>query len=291
MFEGNSFFLMSVTLAITIPLFSCKKNEAGNYAKINGIKIYYELKGKGDALVFIHSGGFDRRIWDDQFEPLSRNYKVLRYDVRGYGKSADVTKPYSETEDLFQLLGHCRIEKAHLIGVSLGAKIAIDFTLLHPELVSGLVAVAPGLNGYPYSPADTLEIMKIVYSIKNEDGTPADKAWLNSPYNIAAMENPLIARRIELIARENSRSWLINPFFTKIPFPPAYTRLKDIRIPTLIIIGDRDVPSVKSIAQTIGSQIPGAKTIILKSVGHIPNMEKPEEFNEALLIFLKENSN
>ena len=102
-------------------------------------------------MVFLHSGGFDRRMWDDQFKAFSDNYTVIRYDVRGYGRSPAPTKPYSDDNDLFQLLRTLKVHKAHLIGLSMGGRIAIDFTLTHPDMVTSLTALAPGLSGFPFS--------------------------------------------------------------------------------------------------------------------------------------------
>jgi pimeloyl-ACP methyl ester carboxylesterase len=259
------------------------------FAKVNGTEIYYEMQGKGPATVFIHSGGFDRRIWDEQFAAFSDAYTVIRYDVRGYGKSPAPTRPYSDDDDLYQLLSFLKIEKARLVGCSLGGRIAIDFTLTHPEMVGGLVLAAPGLSGYPYGPEDSLELMKIVYSIENDDGTPAGEAWLRSAYNAPAMENPAVAARLRPIAVENSRAWLINIFFPRPPFPPAIERLPDIRVPTLLIRGDRDVPSITKIVDLLEKNVPGARKMIIPGAGHMVSVEKPAAFNSAVLEFLSKH--
>jgi pimeloyl-ACP methyl ester carboxylesterase len=206
--------------------------------------------------------------------------------VRGYGKSPAPTKPYSDDEDLFQLLKSLKIQKAHVIGLSMGGRIAIDFALTHPEMVATLIPVATALSGFPYAPEDTIELMKIVYSIQNDDGTPAGEAWLRSAYNAAAMENPAVAAKLRPLAIENSRAWLINIFFPRPPFPLAVQRLPDIRVPTLLIRGDRDVPTITKIVETLEKNIQGAKKIIIPGAGHIVNVEKPREFNSAVLDFL-----
>lgn len=257
------------------------------FAAVNGTKLYYEMKGAGQAIVFIHSGGFDRRIWDDQFNAFADRFTVIRYDVRGYGKSTPPTKPYSDDEDLYQLLSFLKVRKAHLIGMSMGGRIAIDFALTHPEMVETLIPVAPSLSGYPFSAQDTMELMKIIYSIQNDDGSPAGEAWLRSPYNAVAMANPVVAERLRPIALENSRAWLIHILFPRPPFPLAIQRLSEIKAPTLLIRGDRDVPLITDIVQTLEKGIPGAKKAIIAGAGHVVNMEKPEEFNKAVLDFLE----
>ncbi|TAL27361.1 MAG: alpha/beta fold hydrolase [Nitrospirae bacterium] len=256
------------------------------FAEVNGTKLYYEVKGKGQAIVFIHSGGFDRRIWDDQFNIFAEHYKAIRYDVRGYGKSLTPTRPYSDEEDLYQLLKFLKVSKAHIVGLSLGGRIAIDFALTHPEMVETLIPVASGLSGYAFSPQDMIEILKIVYSIQKDDGTPAGEVWLQSPYNAPAMENPDVAKKLRPIAIENSHVWLMNFLFPRPPLPLAIQRLSEIRVPTLLIMGDRDVPGIKTIVQILETGIPGAKKVIISGAGHVVNMEKPEEFNRVVLDFL-----
>jgi pimeloyl-ACP methyl ester carboxylesterase len=262
------------------------EDSASGLAEVNSTKLYYELKGQGPPLVFIHGGALDRRIWDDQFNVFAERYKVIRYDVRGHGKSQPPTKPYSDDEDLYQLLKFLKIEKVHLIGLSLGGRIVIDFTLVHPEMVETLIAVAPGLSGYMFSPQHIQGMMKIVYSIQQEDGSPAGELWLQNPYLAPAMESPTVAQKLRPIAVDNSRVWLINPLFSRPLFPPAIQRLSELRVPTLLIMGDRDLADIQKIVQTLEAGIPGSKKVMIPGAGHLVNMERPEEFNRVVLEFL-----
>lgn len=285
------FALRTILTVVSVGCFTLPATGYGDEMKsgftaVNGTKLYYEMKGKGPAVVFIHSGGFDRRTWDDQFTAFSDRYTVIRYDVRGYGKSQTPTKPYSDDEDLYNLLSYLKVRKAHIIGLSMGGRIAIDFALTHPEMVATLVPVAPGLSGFPYTPEDTIELVKIIYSIEKDDGTPAGEAWLRSAYNTAAMENPAVAAKLRPIAIENSRVWLINIFFPRPPFPLAVQRLSEIRVPTLLIRGERDVPTITKIVETLETNIPGAKKVIIFGAGHMVPVEKPEQFNSTVLDFL-----
>ncbi len=286
MFDLRTVLTLACAGCFALPTVAYSDALKSGFAEINGTKLYYEMRGKGPAIVFIHSGGFDRRIWDDQFFPFSDKYTVIRYDVRGYGKSAMPTKPYSDDEDLYQLLKYLNVQKAHLIGLSMGGRIAIDFTLTHPEMVASLIAAAPGLSGFPFSPESTIEMMKIVYSIQNDNGSPAGESWLRSAYVSPAMENPAVAAKLRPIAIENSHVWLINFFFPRPPFPPAVQRLGEIRTPTLVIRGDRDVKMITDIVETLEKNIAGAKKVIISGAGHMVNVEKPAEFNSVVLDFL-----
>jgi pimeloyl-ACP methyl ester carboxylesterase len=254
-------------------------------AEVNNTKIFYEMKGTGDPLILIHSGGFDCRIWDYQFEFFSE-YNVIRYDVRGYGKSQAPTRPYSEQEDLYQLLKFFKIRKANVLGLSLGGRIAIDFAIIHPEMVKTLIAVSPGLSGYPYSMQDMMETMKIVYSIEKDDGAPAGEMWLRCPYNAPAMDDPNVGEKLRPIAIENSKSWLINPLFALPIFPPAFQRISEIQAPTLLILGDRDVPTTTKVVDTLNEGIANCKKVLITGAGHIVNMERPDVFNNVVQDFL-----
>ncbi len=274
---------------ILFPLAVYGEDGTSGFAEVNGTKLFYEIKGKGQPLVMIHSGGFDRRIWDEQFEVFSQQYEVIRYDVRGYGKSPAPTKPYTEQEDLYGLLKFLNIPKTHVMGLSLGGRIAIDFAIAHPEMVETLIAVAPGLSGYPYSDQDMMEILKVVYSIQNDDGSPAGEVWLQSAYNAPAMENPAVAKKLRPIAIENSKVWLINPLFARPILPPAVQRIPEIQAPMLLIIGDRDVPTPTAIVQLLEENISNVKKVVISGAGHMVNIEKPEEFNRVVMDFLKEH--
>src|SRR5260370_38118700 len=117
------------------------------FVETNGTKLYYEMMGEGHPLVLLHGGYMDRRIWDDQFAAFAQNYQVIRYDIRGFGKSALPQVPYADWQDLFNLLTFLDVEKAHLLGLSLGGVIALDFTLMYPEMVDALILVGSPVPG------------------------------------------------------------------------------------------------------------------------------------------------
>ena len=119
-------------IASTIFLFGACGSLAGTF---DGL--YFEIKGKGEAVVLAHGGQMDRRMWDAQFDIFAKKYQVLRYDIRGFGKSAIPTKGYSDAGDLYALLEHLGLKKASLIGLSLGAAVAVDFVLAPGKGVAG----------------------------------------------------------------------------------------------------------------------------------------------------------
>ena len=113
------------------------------FTSVNGTEFYYEIAGEGQPLALIHAGICDSRMWDDQFEVFARRYRVIRYDLRGYGKTRPVGGEFSHYEDLRGILRHLGIERAILLGCSMGGETCINAALAYPQMVSGLALVAP----------------------------------------------------------------------------------------------------------------------------------------------------
>ncbi len=254
------------------------------FAEINGGKLYYEVAGAGHPLVLIHGGQMDRRLWDEQFRLFAKRYRVIRYDVRGFGKSPAATAPYASEEDLYALLKYLKVEKAYLVGLSLGGRIILDFALTHPEMVDALIPVAPGLSGFPSSP--DANDWNILEAAQAGDWVKAAEFWLKSGFMAPAMENPAIAPRLRELSLENAHENFDNPLLERRLKPTAMERLPQIHAPTLIIVGDRDVTDIHEITGLLLARIPGAKEVVIAGSGHIVNMERPEEFNRAVLDFL-----
>jgi pimeloyl-ACP methyl ester carboxylesterase len=256
-------------------------------APVNGGNLQYEILGEGPPLVLIHGGNMDLRMWDDQFELYARDFRVIRYDVRGYGRSSSKNVPHDGYEDLRALLRHLEIPSAHLVGLSLGGRIAVDFALEHPEMVDSLVLVGPGLSGWRFSREKGSFIFAILEAAQAGDGERAAELWLESPYMTPAMEIPELRARLRELALDNSRIWT-EGWKERELAPPAVERLSEIGKPTLLIIGSRDVPDIQQIVGALAESIPGSRKVTIEGSGHLPNMERPEEFNEAVLDFLRQ---
>ncbi|MGH9754565.1 MAG: alpha/beta fold hydrolase [Blastocatellia bacterium] len=257
------------------------------FAKVDGAKLYYEVKGAGRPLVLIHGGQMDRRMWDIQFDVFAKRFRVVRYDVRGYGKSDAPAKGFSHEDDLYSLLKFLRVDKVSIVGLSLGGRIAVDFALKYPQMVDALVLAGPGLSGYRFEDRSG---WAIVEAARDEGFARATEMWLKHPYMAPAMQNPAISQKIRQITTENAHNWLENPLFERDLKPPAIKRLSEIRSPTLIIVGELDVPDIQKIADTLTTGIAGAKKQVIRKAGHIVNMEKPEEFNQVALDFLEQRN-
>ena len=260
-------------------------NASHGFAPVSGGKLYYEVAGQGHALVLIHGGQLDHRMWDDQFQFFAQKFKVVRYDVRGFGQSPAATQPFSSNEDLAELLKHLKIDKAYVLGLSLGGRIAIDFAITHPDMVDALVLAGPGLSGFNLPP-DPLEF-QILQAAQNGDMEKATDLWLKTAYMAPAMKNPQLAPKLRKLAMDNAKENLDNPILEKDIFAHSDTRLPEIKANTLIIVGSLDVKGIHEIAGLLRARIPNSADTVVQGAGHMLNMERPQEFNSIVLGFLE----
>jgi pimeloyl-ACP methyl ester carboxylesterase len=271
---------------------------------INGAKLYYELAGSGPAIALLHAGIADRRMWDGQFDLLAEKHTVLRYDLRGYGLSDPIREPFAHHEDLRGLLDALGIERAALIGCSMGGGAAIDFTLEYPTRTAALVTVAPGLHGYmPEGGFEEPPLWnEIVEAFQAKDlGRVAEletQLWIDGPRRRPEQVDPAVRQKViemNLIALRHEFADLgpddpaptpAAERFQQIAQPPAGTRLEQIACPVLVILGTEDEPIMTTICETLRERIAGAQMAVIENAGHLPNMEHPETFNRLVLGFL-----
>jgi 3-oxoadipate enol-lactonase len=263
------------------------------FLETNGAKLYYEVTGEGHPVVLMHAGVADHTMWEGQMDAFSRKYRVIRYDSRCFGKSKTEDVEYSDRQDLYDLLKHLGVEKAHLIGVSRSGQIATDFTLEHPEMVSALVPVAAGLSGFGGQPNEAEMALF-------EEGEAAEEAhdwakvaaldvriWGDGPEQPEGrFPKPLREKMWQMCYNTYSTHTVDRP---SVPLEPrAAGRLSEIKVPTLIIYSDFDVSPVAEAAAAMEAGIEGAKRVLISGTAHMIPMEKPEEFNNIVLDFLEQ---
>ena len=280
--------LIAVALAAGTVAAKLAEDDGHGFAPVGGTRLFYEAKGTGPPVILIHGGQLDCRMWDDQFAALSQHFRVIRYDVRGYGGSFQPDMLYSDAQDLAGLLDYLEVNKVHIVGLSLGGRIALDFAVAHPARVSSLTLAGPGLSGYepPDGTETDLRMWNIIKTARDEGPEKATELWLEDPFMSPAMEQARLVPGLRRMARENAHCWLQNPVLQRSPKPVAATRLGEIKVPTLLIIGERDVPQIKATIATLERGISGSKKVAIKDAGHMVNMEKPDAFNDAVLRFL-----
>lgn len=260
-----------------------------SFTNINGANIYYEIGGEGEAVVFLHAGIADSRMWNAQFNHFATQFRTLRYDLRGFGQTTAPTQPYSHVEDLRTLLDQLGIQRAALIGCSNGGRVALDFLLAYPERTSALVMVCSSPRGFKFASEAPPLWDEIIAAYDSGDleqvarletqlwavgirRTPdqVDPAFLDlvSEMNLIALKNE------EVVGEEQYVE------------PPAVGRLAEVRVPTLLVIGELDSPVVLEAGKFMGEQIAGAQQVFMPTA-HLPSMERPDEFNQVVSDFLK----
>lgn len=232
------------------------------------------------------------RMWDAQVPVFAKDFRVVRYDVRGFGETPDPPGDYADHEDIAALFKYLNIDSAVVVGISNGCRIAIDFALAYPEKITKLVLVAPSVGGYSPSILDEWFEQKIAQVEDAENRGDLDLAaeveaqiWLDGPNRQPTqVDRPFreaavaMNRRILDIPRQGNRKQLQ---------PPAFGRLNEINAPTLLIIGEYDLLSKFAVADAIEHEIRAIERITMPGTAHLPPMEKPGDFNRIVLNFLK----
>jgi pimeloyl-ACP methyl ester carboxylesterase len=263
-------------------------NYSSGYIELEGTQLYYEQTGEGHPLVLVHGGLLDRRMWDAQFEEFSLYYHVIRYDVRGFGKSPLGVEPYSNAWDLHDLLSELEIEKTYLLGLSLGGGIAIDFTLEHPEMVDGLILAAASVSGYDnYSPEMVEFGMQLQEAARQEDIERLRTLWTEHEMMPQNNEFPEAQRFYREMLGDYDFGHYLHPAPHQDLNPPAVMRLSEIRVPTLVLIGDNDSLENQATSDLFEAGIIDMKKLTLRGSRHMLNLEQPETFNRAVLTFLR----
>jgi pimeloyl-ACP methyl ester carboxylesterase len=267
-------------------------------AHVNGTELYYEVAGTGHAFTLIHGLLLDHRCWDDQFEVFAQQYRMLRYDVRGWGDSAQeaAEPPFSPRQDLLDLLHYLNIDKTYLLGLSGGGTFALDFALEHPDKVDALILVSADPSGYAPPMTDAIQAFASQYygALQQKDIAGAAEAtvrfWTDGPRRVPEQVDAQARARVATMSRQHIERH--GDFMAHeqhmIPLePPAIKRLAEVKVPTLIVVGDEDVPAVIEAAGVLEQGIASAQKVVIAGTAHHPQMERPGEFNRVVEDFLK----
>jgi pimeloyl-ACP methyl ester carboxylesterase len=267
------------------------------HAPTNGIVTYYEDTGEGTAVVLIHGYGADLRLWDQQMPALvDAGFRSLRYDVRGHGRSLIAPDGYTYenySTDLRDLLDNITTERpatqAHIVGLSMGGGIALQFALDFPERVLSLTLVDSALPGLTYSEETTAPIEALVDAVRAQGAHSAlDSLWLNHPFFDGVRRVPGQFERVRKIVLDFEA-----PDMREGARPPDYqpdlvSRLPEVTAPALIVVGENDIADFRLAADILAENLARARLAVITDCWHLPPVEKPDEFNDLLIDFLRD---
>jgi pimeloyl-ACP methyl ester carboxylesterase len=242
---------------------------------VNGIRLEYEVVGDGPAVVLLHGLTLDRRMWDDQVEALTGGYRVVRYDLRGFGQSSDprAGEEYTHADDLRALLAHLDIPSATIVGPSMGGWVALEFTLTYPDVVDALVLADAVVRHYPFPEGWGTHVPRITQVARTSGLDEAKQLWLADPVFARSREIPQVADRLRRMVDE-FRGWQFlhdNPH--PLLCPPAIERLAEVDVPTLVLVGEHDHPDFQGMARLLATGIPGAELVTSAGAGHMSNID------------------
>ncbi len=256
------------------------------FVDVDGGRLFYLRDGTGPAVVFAHGAPtLDHRMWADQAIALSDDCTVVRYDLRGYGRSSLPEGSYRHSDDLARLAETLGLNPCVVVGMSFGAAVALDAALAVPRVVSGLILapLAP-LPGWSW-----VEGFPLASALRLAGSAPTDAvvdAILALPMNDNARRLPRSGQALHDMAHSYSGWHFTHRDPATWVVPDAVDRLRDVAVPTLVITGDQDVLDVRLIANKVVADVGDATHLVLEGVGHNPNLENPEAFNRACLAFL-----
>ncbi|NRR23854.1 alpha/beta fold hydrolase [Brevibacillus sp. MS2.2] len=263
------------------------------FLEANGARIYYEVAGEGEPLLLIHGFNLDTRLWDDQLQAFAQTYKVVRFDIRGFGKTLATDVPFTLYDDVKAVLLGLGIEKAHVAGLSFGGMVAQEFALAYPQMVSSLILVASGLFGHPRSEQRLHDVER--FNQVCQRGTTEEALEMTTQMWFDGPGQPVNEQALEARNRfkEINRHAFSLPEFgvgLETLSPSPIERLENIKAPTLVLAGARDYPDFLQIADVLTERITGAQKVILPDSAHIPPMDQPEVFNQLVLEFLAQST-
>ncbi len=259
-------------------------------APVNGAQIYYEVAGAGQPLILLHAGVADSRMWDDQFGILAQTYRTIRTDLRGFGRSAMPAGRFSHHDDLAGLLDFLQVERAIVLGISFGGKVAIDFSLAYPQRMAALVLGAPSVGGTQPS--------ERILQFWEEEETAVEQGdldtavelnlrlWVDGPFRRPDEVNADVRQKVSQMQREIFQMTIPEGVEELRLEPAANGRLTEITAPMMVLVGALDLPETVEQAAWLAEQIPSAQHGVIPGVAHMLNLEKPSLFNRHVLDFL-----
>jgi pimeloyl-ACP methyl ester carboxylesterase len=261
--------------------------------KTNGATLAGESAGAGQAVVFLHAGVADRRMWRAQMAARQDTYYVAAYDRRGFGETVTEDVPFRRGDDLGAVLDALGMQTAVLAGCSMGGLLALEFTLAHPERVDGLVLIAAAVTGAPWPEQEppltaaretALEAAEAAGDLATVNDLEA-VLWLDGPESAAGR----VGGAARVLFLDMNRIALAHPPLNGQGKETAvFERLGEISVPALVLWGDLDYAGVELQSRLLVEAIPAAQGMVIPGTAHLPPLEQPEVVNRLLREFLAE---
>ncbi|HEU4516240.1 MAG TPA: alpha/beta hydrolase [Steroidobacteraceae bacterium] len=254
-------------------------------------RLRFRDEGAGAPVVFIHGWTLDLDAWEPQAASLAPSMRVIRYDRRGFGLSGGMPGRAADLEDLARLLEHLRLEAATLVGLSQGARVALAFALGHPVCVSALVLDGPPdeTGDAPGNSDEDFSIAEFRRTVAEQGVEPFRRAWRNHPLmRLYSADAEIRALADRILARYPAHDLAGAP---DAPPPPADAgALARFARPVLVVNGDLDTPARRRAGESLARALPAAERIVLPGAGHLPNLDVPDAYNDALREFVRRQS-
>jgi 3-oxoadipate enol-lactonase len=258
------------------------------------VSVWHDVSGQGPAVVLLHAGLADSRMWEPQLAAFGESHTVLRVDFPGFGQSWIETSPVSLPGSVEEAMDAAGIERAAIVGVSLGGRAAVELAAESPQRVAALVLVGPGIDDHEWSAEVESFGAAEEEALARGDLEAAIETnlqmWLAGPRRTLDAVAPDVRELVAEMQRHAFHAQKDEADFRLARLdPPASQRLGEIDVPTLVLTGDEDVEDIHRIADRLTREIPGARRATMPEVAHLPNLERPEEFNRLVLGFLAEH--
>jgi pimeloyl-ACP methyl ester carboxylesterase len=253
------------------------------------VLLFHQEDGSGPDVVLLHSGVADGSSWEPQAEALAPHFRVIRPDLRGFGRSPLPHEPYTNAGDVLNLLDHLDVSACHVVGSSMGGQVALEMAVTRPERVASLVLLCPAFGGL--DPSDVAQAFGDREAALLEAGAVDEAVELNVETWLGPEASTDVRDRVRRMQRHAFDVQLAADADPTFPWPdPVDVDPSLIRAPTLVVSGNHDMDHFHRVARHLASSIPDARLSALPWAGHLPGVERPQLVSDLLLEFLLRRS-
>jgi len=263
------------------------------FVKNGNAQLYYETAGEGMPFVMIHAGVADSRQWNNEFAFFAENYQVVRYDMRGYGKSEPAEGEFNHLDDLVTILNALELKEPIVVmGCSMGGGLAMDFALTHPSRARALIMVGSGPSGLELDMPAPAKFADVEKAFEAGDLDRVAELETQIWFDGTGRTSEQVNQEMRQLTYEMNRQALeheVKQLGKRLPNTQtsAFDRLSDLKIPVLVIVGARDTPYILAAADYMVEKVPSVQKVVIEDAAHLPNMDQPENFRTIVTDFLE----